>query len=91
MEDQVAMEPGPLDPMILEQGGNQAEAIITLGATQSILIKLVTLGKNFKMYLLLKQKFREIAQLSEEIFFFCNIKNFVKSEFKRWKPSRSNM
>ena len=57
MEDQVAMEPGPLDPMILEQGGNQAEAIITLGATQSILIKLVTLGKtrdpqlgNFKKF-----------------------------------------
>ena len=49
MEDQVAMEPGPLDPMILEQGGNQAEAIITLGATQSILIKLVTLGCEFAM------------------------------------------
>jgi len=42
------MEPGPLDPMILEQGGNQAEAI-TLGATQSILIKLVTLGCEFAM------------------------------------------
>merc|ERR1712223_1295162 len=49
MEDQVAMEPGPLDPMILEQGGNQAEAIITLGASQSILIKLVTLGCEFAM------------------------------------------
>jgi len=51
MEQQVELESGPLDSMMMDQQGgvNQVETVATLGATQSILIKMITLGCEFAM------------------------------------------